>query len=120
MKLRFTVWVVALDWSASDSTVHCRVFRPEEVSNNGARVLVVGTTVSRAFGSQIVDKWEMPVIVREAVLHYQHYQQAKVQYGSGYDCFWDPTGHCGMLWPETVSFELVMHSEVFATESQLR
>lgn len=66
------------------------------------------------FGSQIVDKWEMPVIVREAVLHYQHYQQAKSNMDQAMIVYAGTQLATAMLWPETVSLELVMHSEVFA------
>ncbi len=66
------------------------------------------------FASQILKKWEMPVIVQETVKHYQDYHQAKANREQAMIVFAGTLLATAMLWPESASMESVAEGEVFA------
>lgn len=66
------------------------------------------------FGSVIVQKWEMPVIVQESVQHYQDYSQAKSNRDQAMVINGAAQMATSMLWPDMFAMEAVLQNPVFA------
>ncbi len=66
------------------------------------------------FGSVIVQKWEMPVIVQESVQHYQDYSHAKSNKDQAMVIHGAAQMATAMLWPDMFAMDAVLQSPVFA------
>jgi HD-like signal output (HDOD) protein len=66
------------------------------------------------FGSVIVEKWEMPIIVQESVRHYQEYEQAKSHRDQAMVIHGAAQLAAASLWPDSFPMQVVLQDAVFA------
>lgn len=66
------------------------------------------------FGSVIVEKWGMPVIVQESVQHYQNYEKASSNRDQAMVIHGAAQMATTMLWPDAFPMEAVLEDAVFA------